>query len=172
MIDRALCLRAAQECACLHLRKASRVVTQWYDETLAPSGIRCTQLAILLSVKLMAPVAPSELAEELVMDRSTLTRNLQPLVHAKLLKLGPGPDRRSRQVTLTAAGEQTLQHALQCWNTVQQQFVSQLDEHRWKQILGELAAVVDATRRKDNQPTLSDKRQNKKRQGRVVNTRP
>lgn len=144
MMDRALCLRAAQECACLNLRKASRVVTQLYDEALSPLGVRSTQLGILLTVKLMEPVAPSKLAGELMMDRSTLTRNLQPLVRAGLLELGPGTDRRSRQVTLTDAGRPLLSQAMQRWNTAQQQFVTQLGEERWRGVIGELTAVVEA----------------------------
>src|SRR5215475_8470111 len=74
-------------CACFNLRKASRTVTQLFDQILAPCGLRSTQLTILLAAKVLGPCGLARLARELVMDRSTITRNLLPLVKAGYLKV-------------------------------------------------------------------------------------
>src|SRR5271170_7584973 len=66
-------------CNCLALRQATRHVTQFYDQCLAPAGLRTTQFSILARLRRLGPVTISALAADLVMDRTTLGRNLQPL---------------------------------------------------------------------------------------------
>ncbi len=73
-------------CACFHLRQASRVVTQLYDETLRPTGILGTQLPLLVALRLHGELTVHGLAKALVMDRTTLTRNLKPLQREGLAK--------------------------------------------------------------------------------------
>jgi DNA-binding MarR family transcriptional regulator len=63
-------------CACLHLRQASRRVTQLFDDALRPVGLRATQFTLLTAVHRLGPVPIQQLAQRLVMDRTTLTRNL------------------------------------------------------------------------------------------------
>ena len=62
-------------CTCGSLRKASRRVSQFYDQALAPMGIKITQYAILSEVdrgRPDGPVTMRELATAMIMDRSTL----------------------------------------------------------------------------------------------------
>jgi len=66
-------------CNCLALRQASRHVTQFYDQFLAAAGLRTTQFSILARLRRLGPMTISVLAADLVMDRTTLGRNLQPL---------------------------------------------------------------------------------------------
>jgi hypothetical protein len=67
------------ECNCLALRQAARHVTQFYDQCLAPAGLRTTQLSILAKLKRLGPLTINALARELVMDRTTLGRTMLPL---------------------------------------------------------------------------------------------
>ena len=46
-------------CACFNLRKATRMVTQLYDEALKPAGIRATQLTVLAATRSAGPMPPS-----------------------------------------------------------------------------------------------------------------
>ena len=77
-------------CTCQNLRQATRVVTQHYEQALEPIGLKITQLPVLAAAAAMGPIPMSRLADELVMDRTTLTRNLQPLERAGLVKGGAG----------------------------------------------------------------------------------
>ena len=89
-IDAAKLAEMARTCACFNFRKASRSVTQLFDQMLAPTGLRSTQLVILITGELLGPSSIARLARELVMDRSTLTRNLKPLLSMGLLQILDG----------------------------------------------------------------------------------
>jgi len=92
-------------CNCLALRQAARHVTQFYDRFLAMAGLRTTQFSILAKLRRLGPMTISALAADLVMDRTTLGRNLQPLEREGLVAVVTGrADRRSREVRLTDAG--------------------------------------------------------------------
>ena len=72
-------VRVAWHCTCFNVRRASRAVTQFYDDIMAPSGIKATQFTMLGAVALMGPASVTRLAEHLALDRTTLTRNLKVL---------------------------------------------------------------------------------------------
>ena len=141
-LDLAKCAEAATNCACFNFRKASRAVTQLFDDALQPTGLRSTQLVILIAAAVFDSAAVSRLARELVMDRSTLTRNLRPLERRGLLELVPGKDVRTRLVVLTPSGKQQLAEALPIWEAAQQRFQEQLGQARWEQLQQSLAATV------------------------------
>jgi DNA-binding MarR family transcriptional regulator len=86
------------------MRKASRRLTQLYDDALEPSGLRSTQFAILAELDRRSPEPPTMrvLADALVMDRSALGHNLRPPERDKLVALDQGSeDRRRRHVVMT-----------------------------------------------------------------------
>ncbi len=134
-------------CACFNLRKAARAVTQLYDEALRPAGLRATQFALLVVVRRAGPVSVTRLAEHTVMDRTTLTRNLELLQKQGLIEVAAGKDRRTRIVTITAQGNAALAEALPFWQKAQSQVVNSLGQERWAGMLadlGELVAVTNA----------------------------
>jgi DNA-binding MarR family transcriptional regulator len=91
-------------CNCLALREATRHVTQFYDRWLASSGLRTTQFSILIRLRLEGPMTINALAKSLVMDRTTLGRNILPLEREGLIEIVPDSvDRRSKVVRLTEA---------------------------------------------------------------------
>ncbi|MBV7329037.1 MarR family transcriptional regulator [Chloroflexi bacterium TSY] len=89
-------------CTCANLRKAARTVTQVFDEAVQPVGLRATQVTLLVAVAARGPIPISALAEILVTDRTTLTRNLNPLERDGLLKIASGEDQRTRLIQITA----------------------------------------------------------------------
>ena len=114
---------SARECNCLAIRQASRHVSQFYDQILAPSGIRTTQFAILSRLQRSGPMPINALAAALVMDRTTLGRNILPLERDGLIEIGASPkDRRRREVRLTPAGAARLRAARRGWAVAQQRF--------------------------------------------------
>src|SRR5204863_561304 len=106
----------AQECTCLAVRQAARHVTQFYDRFLAPSGLRTTQFSMLARLRRKGPMTINALAADMVMDRTTLGRNILPLERDGLLTIRPAPsDRRSKQLHLTKLGEKRLAAASEGW---------------------------------------------------------
>ncbi|HWI26912.1 MAG TPA: MarR family transcriptional regulator [Stellaceae bacterium] len=106
----------------LALRQATRRLTQVYDHFLAPSGVRGTQFSILARLRRSGAVTISEMAEAMVMDRTTLARNLKPLQRSRLVVVSPGADRRQREIRLTDKGLATIDQALPLWRRAQHHF--------------------------------------------------
>lgn len=136
----------SRNCACFNLRKATRVVTQMYDERLRPSGIRVTQFTILVAVQANQPISVKHLADLIVMDRTTLARNLKPLERNGLIAIRPGEDRRVRQVALTGRGKAVLAKALPLWEKAQEEFLQSLGATRLAGLLDVLSVAVSAFR--------------------------
>lgn len=107
-------------CTNLKLRQLMRRVAQHYDGELARTGLKTTQYSLLSYVVKLGPIRPGDLAREMKMDASTLTRNLRPLVEAGWLDLGPGADGRSRLVTATDAGRDKRREAQRRWRVAQE----------------------------------------------------
>src|SRR5262250_1950954 len=93
-----------EDCVCLAVRQAARHVTQFYDQFLAPAGLRTSQFSVLAKLKRLGPMTINALAAELVMDRTTLGRNILPLEREGLIAVETGKsDRRSKELRLTDA---------------------------------------------------------------------
>ena len=143
-LDDQQCAEAVRTCACFNFRKASRAVTQLFDETLAPTGLRSTQFVILVAIHVHAPIALADLARAMIADRTTLSRNLKPLEREELIARHRAPRRRAHLMRLTEAGEQRLAQAMPLWKKAQQQFVEQMGEANWDMMLGKLDEAVEA----------------------------
>src|SRR6266566_6530833 len=112
-----------ENCNCFAIRSAARHVTQFYDQFLVPIGLRVTQFSILAKLKRMGPLTINALAKEMVMDRTTLGRNILPLERDGLIRIEPAAsDRRAKELRLTKAGEKRLQAALKGWSQAQARF--------------------------------------------------
>ena len=109
-------------CTCFKLRRLTRRVTAVYDRALSDAGMRVTQYSLLAHLRGLRGVAVSELAEMLDMDRTTLTRNLRPLVEAGWIAVRPSAeDARIRLVHITPSGETRWQAARVCWRQAQRE---------------------------------------------------
>ena len=134
-----------EECTCLAVRQAARRITQFYDQHLAPFGLRTTQFSILAKLKQLGPMTINALADEMVMDRTTLGRNILPLEREGLIGIAPGrADRRSKELRLTEAGIERLQAARLGWSEAQTRFAAAFGEQRatgLRTLLGEVSAT-------------------------------
>ena len=117
-------------CSSFKLRQLSRRVSQHFDHVVGTAGLKTTQYSLLTHVMRLEPARPMDLAAEMEMDASTLTRNLQPLVKQGWLAIGPGDDGRSRLVTLTDAGREKRAEAQREWKRAQVTFNDQMGEAR------------------------------------------
>ena len=132
-------------CNCLALRQAARHVTQFYDQHLAPAGLRTTQFSILATLKGLGPMTINRLARELVMDRTTLGRTMLPLERDGLILIRDGAlDRRSRELHLTEGGAERLRVAAKLWRQAQAQLEAAFGSERSKKLRDELQALVSS----------------------------
>jgi len=115
--------RKPEICNCLALRQATRRVTQFYDAFLLPAGLRTSQFSILAKPQELGPLTIAALAAAMVMDRTTLSRNVRPLRREGLVAVASGRrDRRSRELHLTEAGRARLRAAVTAWREAQKRF--------------------------------------------------
>src|SRR5258708_20738115 len=99
-----------EECNCFAVRSAARHVTQFYDQFLAPSGLRTTQFSILARLKRLGPLTINALARDMVMDRTTLGRNILPLQRDRLIRIQTAAsDRRAKELHLTKTSQKPMQ---------------------------------------------------------------
>lgn len=129
-------------CTCHHLRRAARRVTQVYDRELAAVDLSLNQYSILRRTR-HGPRALGELADELGMDRTTLSRGLKPLLEAKLLKEVRGEDARQRLVELSATGRKRLEAAMPHWQCAQRAIDEGFGVERIARLHRDLDALVD-----------------------------
>ncbi len=106
-------------CTNLKLRQLGRRVSQHYDRIVGTVGLKTSQYSLLSHVVTLGPIRPGDLAAQMEMDASTLTRNLQPLVAQGWVEIGPGEDGRSRLVTATDAGRDKRAEAQREWKRAQ-----------------------------------------------------
>jgi DNA-binding MarR family transcriptional regulator len=130
-------------CNCHAIRQAARHVTSFYDQRLAPSGLRVTQFSILSRLRRMGPMTINALAAALVMDRTTLGRNILPLQRDGLITVAPGrSDRRRHELRITEAGIARHRAALEHWRQAQQRFSAVFGDDRAAALRDLLHGVV------------------------------
>ena len=140
-LEPSACSAAIKVCACFNLRRASRAVTRLFDEILLRGGLRSTQFVALVAIHAAGAPSLPRLARELGLDRSTLTRNLGPLVKAGLLEVGATPPSQTATARLTPKGLATLERCVPLWQEAQGRFEGKVGAAAWHSLLDGLSAV-------------------------------
>jgi len=109
------------DCTCFRVRGAARRVTQIYSRHLAPTGLKISQFSLLGFVSAQGPLSIGQLSELLTTDRTTLTRNLRPLLRAGLIERATSGDRRRHELVVTNAGRALFKRALPMWAAAEQE---------------------------------------------------
>lgn len=120
---------------CANVRRASRVLSQIYEEAMRPLGLRMTQFSILQALSLTGEKLQGDLAEFLALDSTTLTRSAMLLRKRGWIKSVKGKDRRERWLSLSRSGEKELARIQPAWEAVQKQLRSKLGEERWNSLV-------------------------------------
>jgi len=128
-------------CACGRLRRATRALTQLYDDLMAPSGLRVTQFSLLSALARDGTARIADLADALLLDRTALSRTLDPLVLRGLVSIVSGRDARTREVSLTRAGEKALRAAQPHWKRAQIQVANKLGSDRLEALIATLGEI-------------------------------
>lgn len=127
-------------CTHLKVRQLARRVGRHYDAALRDaSGLKTSQYSLLATIASLEPVRPADLAAQMALEPSTLTRNLKPLVAQGWVEVGAGVDQRSRLVSLTATGRAKRQEAQRAWKQAQLAFNQRLGVEQ----VARLHALID-----------------------------
>jgi len=133
-------------CVCFALRKTARAVTQFYDRALRPHRLRVTQLSILVGASRFGAVPLAKLAQVLGMDRTTLLRNVRPLVKRRLLEVELDADSRKTEIRATPGGRALLAKVYPAWKKAQDQALQILEGSDWSRSLQALGAGLRSTK--------------------------
>ncbi len=114
-------------CVCGQLQKATRGITQFYDRTLRPAGLRISQYAMLRNIGRAGAPSVGELGGILRMDQSTAVRNLAVLRKKGWVDIAPDKDARRKLVSLTRRGERKLDEALPHWERAQDEIAAGME---------------------------------------------
>lgn len=134
------------ECNCAAVRSAARAVTKAYDDVLRPLELRMTQYSILSKVAKEGQLALSDLADRMVMDRTTLARNVKPLEREGWIEVAVGADRRERLLSVTATGKALLERARPLWLETSRRLDEKLGPQQAETLRITMREVVKAAR--------------------------
>ena len=122
-------------CMCATFRRASRALTQMYDQELRPEGLRGTQFTILQALTLAGEVTQGRLGGILAIDSTTLTRTLRIMRRDGWVRMQQGEDRRKWRLGLTKEGEALYKRALPAWERVQKRVRKRIGDVEWEQLM-------------------------------------
>jgi DNA-binding MarR family transcriptional regulator len=117
-------------CYALAARKNARRLSRLYDSHLAPAGLSVSQFSILTLLSAKGPLKTADLADLLVMERTSLVRALKPLQGAGWIATHPATEGRGHELALSAAGRKKTAAALPLWRTAQRAFEAEVGRDR------------------------------------------
>jgi MarR family transcriptional regulator for hemolysin len=138
-IDR---MKQFEQCLNLELRKANRVISQIYDGFLSQCGLKTSQFSILRAIKYLQNTTNSELQDTLVLDQTSLSRALKPLIRDGYIEVRPGADRRQKQLVLSSQGKVLYKEAEGLWQQAQSHVAGKLGAEAKQSLLEMSDAVV------------------------------
>ncbi|POO49298.1 MarR family winged helix-turn-helix transcriptional regulator [Agrobacterium rosae] len=128
-------------CHCILLRNATRKVSSYYDEALAPLGVNIGQFSLLRNIRRMEPVSLTDLAHKVELDRSTVGRNAKVLERLELIAIGHGEDQREAVLMIAEKGREILNKGAPLWDGVQDDIEARLGREKAGQLQELLAEL-------------------------------
>lgn len=132
-------------CSCLNVRRASKAITQYYDRILSPSGLTTAQLSLLRNIKKAQMPTIGELAVIMRIDRTTINRNMKPMLAAEFISTKQGKDSRMKIVTLTKSDNEVLAEGCKLWQEAQKsirEYLGEEDLAKLVELLSKLEVLV------------------------------
>ena len=130
-----------RDCVCARVRKASRAMTAIYDRFLSPADLRVTQFSLLNNIKRLEQATITELSERMLMDKTTLARNVRLLEKKGLIRTKTGKDRRFKEISVTRKGANSLAMARPLWVQAQKYVVTNMGKNRMDQLIADLSEL-------------------------------
>ena len=130
-----------EKCYCISFRRAARAVTLYYDRMMLQSGITVNQYSLLMNLLRTAPCSATALAKTTKLERTTLLRNIKPLVERGLIRDLAEPGTRDRQLTVTRKGTVTLAVAQRLWEGAQAGLKAHVGRNNFEKLIGSIARL-------------------------------
>ena len=131
------------KCTCTTIRKANRAIFRFYEETMADSPLTVTQFAIARALQRNGPTPLSELADELVMERTSLYRTIKPLEVLAAIKIKPARKGKAKLAELTRKGERLTEAAAPFWEEAQSTMIGLIGKKQWMSLKTALLKIPD-----------------------------
>ncbi|MFV8408352.1 MarR family winged helix-turn-helix transcriptional regulator [Vibrio harveyi] len=132
-----------QHCVFTTVRKANRVLFRLYQDALSSTGISIVQLSILRALERHGPLPLVRLADDLVMERTSLYRTIDPLVEANMIIVSKAEIGRTKIAKLTSKGEKTIERVMPYWAIAQEYILSELGDADWLTLHKMLNAIAN-----------------------------
>ncbi|MEL6502813.1 MAG: MarR family transcriptional regulator [Pseudomonadota bacterium] len=131
-------------CACQALRRTARAVSRRYNQALKPADLNIGQFTTLAALLQSGPLSISALAEQLGMDRTTLTRDLKPLERRRLIRSEvDDDDARQRFITISDDGRSLMEQAVPLWEAAQEMTKKGMSANEWADFRSELKTLSE-----------------------------
>ncbi|MGE8035146.1 MarR family transcriptional regulator [Lysinibacillus sp. KCTC 33748] len=131
-----------QICVCANLRKKTRVVTHLYDKLLQPTGLKVTQYSMLANIDHQQSVSISQLGDILLLDQTTITRNINLLKQNGYVDITKDPqDARTKVITLTEKGVEKLNEAAPIWEDIQERIINDIGLEKYEDFYETLKSI-------------------------------
>ncbi|MCE5286346.1 MAG: MarR family winged helix-turn-helix transcriptional regulator [Pelosinus sp.] len=137
--------KPSSPCNFMNIHRASRAVSQFYNDVLRPCGLTVAQLGLLRQIEAAEGTTISELAKGMRIDRTTMNRSLKPLTEAGFITIMTGEDSRTRQIAITEAGSSAVNEGSRLWAEAQGSIKAYLgndDLAKFIEIMAKLEALV------------------------------
>lgn len=135
-----------QECALFDIQRASRVVTGLYNAHLRGSGLSIAQFSLLRNIAALQPVGIVRLGAALAMERTSVTRLVEPLIALGFVRDAGATDRRKRNLEVTASGKARIRACEKHWRAAQRELMDRVGRERWQAMRSALRSTVRLVR--------------------------
>jgi DNA-binding MarR family transcriptional regulator len=117
------------DCYCTQFRRSANALTSIYDEALRPVGLKITQHTLLRGLDRLGSATYNEIAAELSLDKTTISRNIKLLIDAGWVDVSSDDDARYKLATLSVDGKRVLKEAEPHWRAAQTQVEKELRKY-------------------------------------------
>ena len=146
-----------EQCALFDLHRASRVLTTLYNAHLRQTGMTMAQFTLLRNIAALSPAGVTQIAEAMLMDRTSVTRMIEPLIKCGYLSSKAGKeDRRVRNISITPAGLEAMANSHEAWRNAQQELYDIIGADQWMAMRRALRDTVHIVRRQHQSSDQSE----------------
>jgi DNA-binding MarR family transcriptional regulator len=130
-------------CLCLRVQRASRAIGRMFDDAFRPYGLTNFQFSLLMMLNRPSPPTIGTLAENLAMDRTTMTANLKLLERRRLVTVRrDDKDSRVKLVALTSAGQSLLAKCVERWQAANDAMRTRVSANELSSLYANLDAIA------------------------------
>lgn len=134
------------QCALFDVHRLGRVMSALYNQHMRETGMTMAQFTLLRNIAAMAPAGITQIADAMLMERTSVTRLIEPLIQRGYLATEPGEDRRVRNVIVTKEGLAAVKNSERAWKSAQLEFYETIGPEQWRATRGALRATLKLVR--------------------------